>query len=224
MTDRKIILFGLAGSKAYGLDTPDSDEDWRGVFVYPTDTILGLPQFRGPETVDDTDHETVLHEVGKFVRLALAGNPSIVEQLFFPVYPTLTAEGGLLTHNRFAFLSQRVRQTYGGYAIQQMKKLETRERQGMVGFGPKVTKRYEKHARHLGRLCQQGAQLLRDGTLDIRVKDRDELFDLGTLPVAELRAWFQAAMAEMDGIDSPLPVEPEYAVVNELLLEIRGMN
>lgn len=220
----KVILFGLAGSKAYGLDTPESDEDMRGVFVTPTRNILGLGKYRGPETVDDVQHETVFHEVEKFVRLALAGNPSIIEQLYLDDYRELTAEGSLLVGQRKAFLSQRVRKTYGGYAIQQMKRLERRERDGMVGFGPKTSKRREKHARHLARLCQQGTQLLLDSDLNVRVTNRDELFTIGRMDTPMLKAWFELAMSRLDQINSGLPMEPDYKTVNELLLEIRRLN
>ena len=221
MDERTVILLGLAGSKAYGMDTPESDDDWRGVFVYPTERVLGLPSLCGPETIDDTAHETVLHEVGKFVRLALAGNPNILEQLYLETYPTLTVEGAWLVGARDAFLSQCVRVTYGGYAIAQMKKLATRERQGLVGFNPRVKGRYEKHARHCFRLLRQGTQLLRDGYLDVRVTNPAELFAIGQMPLAELKPRFEEAKAEMDAVESSLPLEPDYARVNELLLRIR---
>lgn len=223
MSDRRTILLGLAGSKAYGLDTPESDEDWRGVFVYPTPRILGIGKFRGLDTIDDTAHETVLHEVGKFVGLALASNPNIIEQLFLEGYKTLTPEGGLLVSNRAAFLSQKARQTYGGYAIAQVRKLEMRERQGLEGFNPRVKRRFEKHARHCFRLLRQGTQLLRDGTLEVRVADPAELMAIGKLPLAELKPRFEAAMAEMDAVESVLPKEPDYELVNEVLLAIRGV-
>lgn len=217
-------MLGLAGSKAYGLDTPESDEDWRGVFVYPTERILGLPNLRGPETIDDTAHETVLYEVGKFVHLALAANPNILEQLYLSRYSTTSNEWELLRRQREAFLSQKVRQTYGGYAIAQMKKLKLRERQGLVGFNPRVKRRYKKHAMHCFRLLRQGAQLLRDGELDVRVQDRAELFAIGDMPLAELKPRYEEAKAEMDAVDSCLPLEPDYDTVDALLLEIREAN
>ena len=33
------ILKTLVGSRAHGLETPESDEDWRSVFVRPTDGV-----------------------------------------------------------------------------------------------------------------------------------------------------------------------------------------
>jgi len=37
-----IILECISGSKAYGLDTPQSDTDIRGVFILPQEDIYGL--------------------------------------------------------------------------------------------------------------------------------------------------------------------------------------
>ena len=229
MTDthpHKLILFGLAGSQAYGLAGPDSDEDMRGVFVYPTTDILGLGRFCGPQTTENKELDIVLHEVGKFVHLALAANPSILEQLFFEDYHELTAEGEMLVAARPYFLSQKIRQTYGGYATQQYKRLVQREQEGRVGFGPKTSKRREKHARHLARLLLQGQQLLATGELTLKLDKTQRKFvrraeRLNTFDLGEL---FADQMALLDAIDSPLPKETDYEAVNEILLDIRGMN
>lgn len=229
MTDilpHKIILFGLAGSHAYGLAGPDSDEDMRGIFVYPTERILGLPQFRGPETVEHPEADVVTHEVGKFIRLALAANPSILEQLYFEEYQGLTPEGELLLAARPYFLSQKIRQTYGGYATAQFKRLVRREEEGRVGFGPKTSKRREKHARHLARLMLQGTQLLATGELTLKLNKAQRKFVrwVEKLSTSELGSVYGDLLKDMDKVDSPLPKEPNYEAVNEVLLEIRRMN
>lgn len=222
----KLILFGLAGSRAYGLAGPDSDEDMRGVFVYPTERVLGLPRFQGPETTENPEYDIVLHEVGKFVKLALAANPSIVEQLFFEDYHELTLEGELLVASRPYFLSQKIRQTYGGYATQQYKRLLRREADGMVGFGPKTSKRREKHARHLARLMLQGAELLDTGHLTVKLDKEQRKFvrSVEKLSTPDLGDVYKELLATMDAIDSPLPKEPDYEKINTILLQIRGMN
>ena len=229
MTDThpyKLILFGLAGSRAYGLAGPGSDKDMRGVFVYPTTDILGLTRLCGSQTKENTELDVVLHEVGKFIHLALAANPSILEQLFFEDYHELTPEGEMLVAARPYFLSQKIRQTYGGYATQQYKRLVQREQEGRVGFGPKTSKRREKHARHLTRLLLQGQQLLSTGELTLKLDKTQRKFvrraeRLNTFDLGEL---FAEQMELIDAIDSPLPKEPDYEAVNEILLDIRGMN
>ena len=36
------ILKALVGSRAHGLNGPDSDWDWRGIYVQPTNEILSM--------------------------------------------------------------------------------------------------------------------------------------------------------------------------------------
>jgi predicted nucleotidyltransferase len=223
---QKIVLLGVTGSQAHGLAHPDSDIDMRGVFIYPTEAILGLPKFCGKDVSTSTVDDVVLYEVGKFVSLALAANPSILELLFLPEYGCITDEGRLLVVKREAFLSQKVRQTYGGYATQQYKRLVQREQAGMVGFGPKTSKRREKHARHLARLLLQGQQLLTEGTLTVKLSkaQRKIVRAAEKLSTEDLGKFFADEMAHMDEIKSSLPEEPDYELVNYILLEMRRDN
>ena len=223
---QKIILVGITGSQAHGLAGPTSDIDMRGVFLYPTEAVLGLPEFRGPDVSTSTVEDVVLYEVGKFVGLALAANPSILELLFLPEYGCITNEGKLLVVKREAFLSKKVRNTYGGYATAQYKRLVRREKDGMVGFGPKTSKRREKHARHLARLLLQGQELLANGDFSVKLskKDRNTVRKVEKLSTEDLGKFFEEELQKMDEIKSPLPDEPDVELVNYLLLEIRRDN
>ena len=40
--EKRTILIGLAGSHGYGLNRPDSDHDYRGVFIAPKRYYLGF--------------------------------------------------------------------------------------------------------------------------------------------------------------------------------------
>jgi len=223
---QKTILLGITGSQAHGLSGPDSDIDMRGIFLYPTEAILGLDKFCGDAVSTSGTDDIVLYEVGKFVRLALAANPSILELLFLPEYGYISNEGKMLVVKREAFLSQKVLQTYGGYATAQYKRLVTREHDGMVGFGTKTSKRREKHARHLARLLLQGQQLLEEGTLTVKLSKSQRKFvrDAEKLSTFDLGELFANEMEKMDAIKTSLPVEPDYELVNWLLLEIRRDN
>ena len=110
-----IILEAVVGSTAYGLATPDSDIDMLGVYVAPTEKILGLKSVQ--ETIITKNPDKAIHEVGKFIHLAIQCNPTILELLFLEEYTTLTEEGKLLVDNRQAFLSKKIFNAYGGYAI-----------------------------------------------------------------------------------------------------------
>lgn len=215
--ERRVILEAVMGSKAYGLDTPESDEDLRAVYVAPTRQVLGLSKPK--ETIQKNDPDVVIQEVEKFISLALANNPTILEMFFIEDYRVLTDEGQLLVDNRDVFLSQRVRKTFGGYAISQVKRLE---RRADGSFDSDLRKRYSKHARHCFRLIQQGQELLATGKITVRVGNRDELFAVGKLEPEALKVRFEEEFALFDATASDLPEQPDVEAANALLLRIRG--
>lgn len=218
MKPKNIILEGITGSKAYGLDTETSDTDIKGIFVVPTIELLGIKKFK--ETYDHVDLDFSYHEVGKFMKLAMNGNPTILEQLFLTDYLQLTEAGKLLVGNRKVFLNNVIRKSYYGYAYSQMMYLVTHD-----GFGNGRNNRYKKHARHCYRLLYQGKELLETGDLTVRVSSavREELFALADLSPNELVDKFTEEHHKFDSIDSVLPDKPDTDAINELLLKIRRM-
>src|SRR3990167_4420357 len=185
MIPENIILSGITGSVAYGLDTKDSDEDIKGIYILPTRKILSVGFNLDKTTKDHTEPDWVYHEVGKFIKLAMAGNPTILEMLWLNEYLVLNKFGKMLVDNRHLFISEKaVRSAYSGYVFSQARKLKARG--GTYGNGR--NKRYKKHTRHLFRLLIQGKQLLESGTMDVRVtqEQREWLFNMGRLPVNEI--------------------------------------
>lgn len=222
-----LLLEGVVGSKAFGLDTPDSDTDWAGIFVEPTASFLGLnPPTRDQGTVKgrDTDDATY-HEVAKAMRLALTCNPSAMELLWLSDYTVTSAFGEELIGLRTKFLSaQRVRDAYLGYAKSQYGRLVHR---GVTGNS--TDRRREKHARHIARLLDQGFALYALGELEVRVPDRQWVFNLGASvaqdPMAErLRDVIKNYEVIFDHTRTPLPNEPDTAPIEDLLHRIRHAN
>jgi len=213
----KVVLEGTTGSRAYGLDTPESDVDVRGVYVAPTKAILGLCS--PAEVIDRRDPDVTFYEVGKFIRLALKCNPNIIEMLWLEQYLRETWEGQLLVEHREDFLSDLVVETYAGYALSQAHKLNNRH---YSALGPH--RRHDKHARHCFRLLQQGRELLETGNLTVRVSNREELFAIGQLPVDELLERFEQEFRAFKQVQSCLPSRPNAKEINRLLLEIRYGN
>jgi predicted nucleotidyltransferase len=213
----KIILAGITGSRSYGLDTPESDTDIRGVWVAPTDQVLGIFPFK--ESIVTTDPDVQIHEVSKFIRLALKPNPACLELLWLDFYIGATAEGKLLLENRRIFLSDKVRYSFGGYALDQAKKLT-------APGNNSVKKRGAKHARYCMLLLDQLEQLLTTANLTIRVSDerKNELLNFCELPLAEQLAQFEVRDRSIKKIEGILPSEPDVSAAHELLLEIRHMN
>lgn len=219
MKPDNIILEGVTGSVAYGLDTENSDIDIKGVYLVHTDNVLGLKWNYDRQTKDHVDPDWVYHEVQKFINLVSECNPTMLELLFLEDYTILTPAGQLLVDNRHLFLSQMARKKYGGYALSQAKSLATNN--GKYGNGR--GNRYEKHTRHCFRLLYQGRELLETGNLTVRVTPevREELFRIGKLPPSEVVTMFEEKFKEFDTIESPLPEQVDREAINNLLLEIR---
>jgi predicted nucleotidyltransferase len=220
MKPDNIILEGVTGSIAYGLDTETSDEDIKGIYVAPTSAVLSLPAFQPKETIDHTNPDWSYHEVGKFVALALKCNPTVTELLWLDDYRVLTKQGCVLIDHRHLFLSAPyVKNAYTGYCFSQARK--TNARSGSYGNGR--NKRYEKHTRHLFRLLYQGRELLETGELTVRVTPemREELFAAGQLPPDKILDRFSEEIEKFNDITSVLPDKPDTESVNKLLLKIR---
>jgi predicted nucleotidyltransferase len=218
MPERKTILEGVVGSQAYGLATESSDVDLRGVFVYPLKDILSIRNLE--ETIDSHEPDVTLHELVKFCRLAAQGNPNILELLWLNNYTTLTDEGMMLIGIRHAFFSQRVRERYIGYALSQARRLVSRG-----NFDSDLKKRRAKHARHCFRLMIQGKEILSTGTLTVDCSEyRDMLFSVGDLSDEEILDLFNRYHQELESLESFLPLEPDYQIINDALYSIRMMN
>lgn len=223
MIKEKVILEGIVGSKAYGLDTPESDTDIKGIFIYPTEKILSFDkgkQTYNKQTEGSISDDVEYHEVEKFMSLAMKCNPTILEMLFLDEYTQLTKEGEFLISLRKYFLSNTVFKSYGGYALAQAKKLYIKAQSGNQHT------RHEKHARHCFRLLLQGEQLLKTGTLRVKldVKERYQLFEISKMSVDDMINLFEDKFKEFDKIESILPDKPDYEKLNELLLYMRYKN
>jgi len=132
--EQRTILIGLAGSHGYGLNRPDSDYDYRGVFIAPKRYYLGFDYIEqkddgwdelGMFPFLDGNKDTVIYELKKIIQLLSGANPNVLELLWLNEYPVLTPVGQHLIKHRQIFFSKKVKHTYSGYAFAQIKKMET---------------------------------------------------------------------------------------------------
>ena len=211
-----IIYRCVVGSRAYGLDTEESDTDRRGVYLAPAELQWSL--FGAPEQFEDNATQSCYWELQKFLTMALKANPNILECLYSPIVEKQTELGAELITARKGFLSQMIFQTFNGYAMSQFKKIEQDIRNsGQIKW---------KHAMHLLRLLLTGAATLRTGNVPVRVEaHRDRLLAVkrGEIPWAEVDAWrkelhrdFERALAE-----TKLPERPDYEAANRFLIKAR---
>jgi hypothetical protein len=218
-----LILVGLTGSRAYNLHHegfvhpetgqvfPASDTDTRGVFVVSTEALLALE--KPAVLVERKDEDTCFDEIERFLTLCLKGNPERLEMLAAP--KTLeTEEGRLLVAHQRAFLSRQLIKTYGGYAKQQLYRIERKQ------------SRSSKPVMHLIRLMITGTRILEEGVVDCDMtahRERLLAIRFGLMPLEEAFAWHRelevafACAAER----TALPEWPDVATANRLLLEVR---
>lgn len=82
LTNREILCLAKGGSHAYGLETPTSDVDWRGVFVN-TDVSYLVGLKRDEILVEQNDEkDLVMTEFRHALRLLRGANTQMIELLF----------------------------------------------------------------------------------------------------------------------------------------------
>lgn len=221
-----VLIKGVVGSTAYGLDHEGSDRDYMGVFAAPMREILGLDKV--VESVVTKDPDTTMHEAKKFVTLCLNGNPSVSELLWLDMYEHMTNEGMELVNLRRSFLSaKRVRDSYLGYATSQFERLKNR---GDGSFSADTRKRTEKHARHLVRLVEQGYHLYRSGELIVNLRSNaseiepEWVFAMGR-KIAKNPLWaheyMRRAEVRFDSAKAAVPDRPDRDAVEKWLIRMR---
>lgn len=120
---RNLVLLGLGGSYAYGTNNENSDLDVRGIALNQKSDLIGMTSF---EQYTDDQTDTVIYGFNKMIRLLLECNPNTCEILGLEPedYLYLSPIGQELLDHQKLFLSKRAIQTFGGYADQQLRRLE----------------------------------------------------------------------------------------------------
>ena len=209
----------VAGSQAYGLATPTSDQDFRGFCIPPIEYFYGPVKFEQKDGSWEDGADRAIWNITKGVEMMLNGNPNCIELLWM-------SEDCIVKNSiwwkriqglRSSFLSQRIKSSYAGYADAQWKRMA---KDFESPYKP-------KYASHLIRLLCQGIELLEMGTLNVRMtgddrdfcmetklgnKSNEEILDCATFLMNELK---QAAEK------TDLPAEPDrkkvYAELHDML-------
>ncbi len=212
----RVIYRCVIGSQAYGLAHEDSDVDRRGVYLPPADLHWSL--YGVPDQLERHETQESYWEVRKFLILALKANPNVLECLYTPLVEHATPLAQELLAMRSTFLSRLVYQTYNGYVLSQFKKMQADLRnQGELKW---------KHVMHLIRLLLSGIEVLRTGTVPVRVDEhRDKLLAIrrGDVPWQEVEEWRGRLHREFDAAyeQTALPERPDYERANAFLIKAR---
>lgn len=170
MQNKTQILKVIVGSQAHGLATPESDFDYRGVFVVPTREILSLGNTKMTTNWNEGTNDDTSWEIGHFLNLATHCNPTILETFLAPVVDIHATEWtdedrvdyGKELRDLFPYVwnSKDVMNAFIGYGLNQRKK-----------FFDDKDKRASKYAVAYLRTLYQGWELLSTGTFTIRIAD-----------------------------------------------------
>lgn len=136
----EVIYATKVGSQAYGMATENSDLDIKGVVIPPVHVRMNL--FQKFEQVIDYSYfsdywahlknpknpklESTFYSLEKFITLAAACNPNILELMWTDPIDVLTSHPvwDIIREHRNLFLSKRVKHTFTGYAYAQIAKIE----------------------------------------------------------------------------------------------------
>lgn len=188
----KYLVKTLGGSTAYGLNTPTSDMDYRGVFLNTEPAkILGLSRFDVVQKQETEDE--VYYEVRKFFELLKEGNTGALEILFTNPTNYLLMDDSFapVVENRHQFVdTEKMFRCLLGY-MQSERRLANGERTGLLGSKRKAQlDKYgfsPKNFVQLFRLGWAGQVLFETGDFPVHVASynkafSDELLDLKVHP------------------------------------------
>jgi predicted nucleotidyltransferase len=218
-----------AGSHLYGTNTPQSDEDFRGVFVPGVARMLGFePIDVIPEPGDKISDDIVMHEIRKFALLCMAGNPNILDWLFAPEDCVIFISDHFepLRENRELFLSRKLAERFYGYVRGHLTKME----RGVTRhLGEKRKSDIEAHgystknAMHLIRLARMGCEAIETGQYNVRRPDVEELLAIrrGEWDVEKIKEEGNKLMERMDAAvaTSPLRDVPPFGFIQGLVID-----
>lgn len=219
------ILRVIVGSHAHGLATPESDIDYRGVFVTPTAELLKVNGDRAKTQWHEGAEDDTSWELGHFLMLSTKSNPTILETYLAPVVAIGSFNidmNGLYWDERLRDLfphvwsSRAVRDAFIGYGLNQRKK-----------FLDNKDNRRAKYAAAYLRTLYNAYELLTTGTFTIRIVDTPvgagvARFKVGDFSIGEVVDVCAAWQGKVEAAYAQRPEkQPDMDKVNAFLLDAR---
>ncbi len=240
--DKSTILRAEVGSRLYGTNLGDSgDRDELGVCIEDLQQSIGFNDFEQyvyrtaaertgnhDEPSGPGDLDLTIYSLRKFLRLALSGNPTILQLLFIPSGKAVKRDalGSRLQEMSSHIVSRRAGGAFLGY-LQAQRQRMLGERGGSHGVAHSEDKAkfgYDtKYATHMLRLGFQGVELLTTGSLTFPVPEAEYLRE-----VRGGKSNAQAVLTRTGELEreikslldvSTLPKEPNKAAVEEWMIK-----
>lgn len=119
------IFLTVVGSQSYGLNTKDSDTDYKGLCIPPKEYFISfLNKFEQAE-FKKPNPDCCIFNLVKWMKLAVDNNPSVIEILWTESeFNIITSKyWDKIIQHRDKVLSSNIRWRFGCYAFSQLKKL-----------------------------------------------------------------------------------------------------
>lgn len=235
--ENEIIRF-VNGSKLYGNDHAESDDDAIAIFIEPPEYVFSkrkietsLLHDRSPQAKSQAGEvDGVSYSLRHFNSLALGGNPAILTVLFAPDQFWLyeTPEGRKLLENSELYVSMEAAPRFKGYLKNQYDRF-TGVRSGHIPNRPELVAKYGydvKYCMSVARLAYQGIEYFQTGTIVSPMKS-----DMINHLRAIREGWYtyDEAVEVLEKLEkrlykaieaSDLPEHPQYDKVYELSREL----
>lgn len=174
----ELLVSLVGGSNLYGLNTPESDVDYRGIFVTKHPHYLaGFSTLENIVQSGETD--ATYYELQKFLGLMRKSNTQVLEILFAPNSAIVHSSPAFeeMVENRYKLInSDTFKSSIKGYVFSEIR-LATGERVGQLGRKRKVSlEKYgysPKNFCQILRLCKVGCRFFTDGDYVVNVRDME---------------------------------------------------
>jgi uncharacterized protein len=248
MAEKHTILRVPAGSTLHGLNIPGTDDsDEVGICIEDIDAAIGFSEFEqyiyrtaaeregkhdAPSQAGDLD--LTIFSLRKFLRLAMQGNPQILQCLFVPqpLWLAGDARGGQLQELAPLIVSRHAGARYLGYLEAQRQRLLGERGQKKVNR-PELEAKHgfdTKYAMHILRLGFQGVELMSTGRLTLPMPEKDRAFvyatRLGQIPLQDVLTRAGELERQIKDLldDAPVPVEPARDAVQDWMINMYFQN
>lgn len=242
MAERTTILRVKSGSEVLGLNVEGSaDQDELGVCIEDLNYAFGFTEFeqyiyrtatersgKHDEPSAPGDLDLTIYSLRKFLRLAMHGNPAVVQMLFVPQKSWIkgNAVGSQLQELYPYIISRQAGKRFLGFMESQRQRLLGERGQKKVNR-PELEEKFgydTKYAMHIVRLGFQGVELLTTGSLSLPLEEETRKFvfsiRLGEVPLQDVLTKAGELERELKDLinDSPIQDRPQTEVVEEWML------
>lgn len=180
-----IIFECISGSRAYGLSTPTSDTDIRGVFVLPEEQFYSMDY---TAQINNETNDIVYYELRKFIELCANNNPNILELLNVPEKCVFIKHPIFDQVKMADFLSKKCEISFANYAFTQIKKAR--------GLEKKIVNPVEEERKSVLDFCyalENGKSVLIEEFLKVRNINQS---DCGLAKIPHMKDCFNLFVSE----------------------------